>query len=459
MSSSAIQPLSLGGISQYASDFQSILNRAVSIASIPVQQLQNEQTTIQQQAQEISSLSSSVSGLSSALSSLATLGSSKGLVANSSDTTVVSAQATGAAANTSYTISNVTSVASAASESSLTSYPDATTTAVSTTGDLNLTVGSNTYAISLSSAQNNLSGLKDAINNLNAGVTAQILTTASGDYLSVSANNPGANTLQLVDDPSGAATQLLTNLNQGSNTVFQLNGINVSTPSTNINNIIPGVTFQILGTTSPNEKVTITLSSDRSQLSSALQTLVNSYNSVAQGVDGQSGAGAGSLSGNSIIWQLRSDLLQLSSYTGSSGSIRSLADLGITFDQTGQASFDSSQVSSLSDSQLTDALSFLGSATTGLGKLGNLFSAVSDPVSGAIAAQTKSYNTEYQRLSTQISRDTDRINTMQSLLKQQLSAADAHVATLQSQQNLLTSSIQSLQYSTYGQQILSSQGV
>ena len=455
---SPITPLTLNGISQYASDFQSILNRAVQVASIPVQRLQNTQSNIQAQSQAASNLSSAVAAVATDLGTLGNLGTSKALTANSTDSSIVSALVTGATSNASYAITNVTSVASAAAESSLSSYTDATTIPVSTTGSLALTVGGTTEPITLASGSNNLTGLRDAINNLNLGVTAQILTTAGGDYLSVSANNPGATTLTLVDDPTGAATQLLTNKNQGTDTVFQLNGVNIDTPQTTINNVVPGITFTINGTTTASQTVNVSLSSNTSQISSALQSLVSDYNTVAQQVTAQSGTG-GALEGDSVIWQLRNALLQLSSYNSPGGSIHSLADLGLTFDQTGQASFDASTLNGLSNSQISDAFSFLGSTTTGLGALASSFSQISDPVTGVIASEQSGWNTEYQRLTSNITDATARINTMQALLSKQLEAADANVAQLQSQQNLLTSSVQSLQYSTYGQQILSSQGL
>ncbi len=59
----------------------------------------------------------------------------------------------------------------------------------------------------------------------------------------------------------------------------------------------------------------------------------------------------------------------------------------------------------------------------------------------------------------QITDTTTQINDMQTLLSQQLEAADAQVDELQSQQSVVTSTIQALDYTTYGQQILSSQGV
>src|SRR5580698_2599134 len=456
-STGGITPLTLNGISQYASDFQSILDRSVQIASIPIQELENQQSLVENQITAASGLSAAVASVASDLTNLGSLGTSQALTANSSDSSVVTAQVTGATTATSYAITNVTSVASAASESSLNSYGDATTTPVSSTGSMQLTVGSTNYQITLASGSNNLTGLENAINNLDAGVTAQILTTSNGDYLSVSANNPGETTLQLVDDPTGANKQMLTDQNQGTNTNFDLNGVPISTGQTTINNVVPGLTFTINGTTSAGETATISLSSDTSQVSSALQSFVSDYNSLAQQLTSQSGTG-GALEGDSVIFQLRDAMLQLASYNTSGSDINSLASLGVTFDQTGTASFDPTALSSLSTSQTSEVFSFLGSATTRLGALANQFSAISAPSSGAIASEVSAWTTENQTLTTNISNATNQVNTMQTLLSQQLEAADAQVDELQSQQSLLTSAVQSLNYTTYGNQTQSSQG-
>jgi len=451
---SGVPPLTLNGISQYASDFQSVLNRSVAIASIPIQRMENHQSLIESQITAATGLSTAVSAVAADLANLGNLGTSQALTANTTDPGVVQAQVTGATANTSYAITNVTSIASAAAESSLISFPDVTTTAVSTTGAMQLTVGSNDYTISLSSDNNNLKGLVDAINNLNAGVTAQILTTSNGDYLAVSANTPGATTLKLADDPAGADTQFLTSLNQGSNTNFQLNGIPISTPQTTINNVVPGLTFTITGTTAPGETAVISLDSNIGQVSSALAQFVNDYNGLRQEINTDAGSGA-ALQGDSVIWQLKSAMLQLASYNNpSNGSINSLSSLGVTFDQTGTASFDPTAINSLSNSQIGGVFGLLGSATTGLGGLASPFNAISTPGSGAIASEITTWNIQNDALTTKISNAAAQVNTMQTLLSQQLEAADAQVAQLQSQQSLLTSTIQSLNYTTYGQQLV-----
>ncbi|SPE31129.1 hypothetical protein SBA3_1750004 [Candidatus Sulfopaludibacter sp. SbA3] len=457
MAASLIQPLTITGVSQYSSDLQSILTRAVQLASLPAQQLQNQQTDLGQEQTLASSLSSAVANIATDMGTLADLGSSKGLVASSTDSSLVSATATGATAPASYTISNITSVASAASESSLQSY--SSTQAVSANGSLQLNIGTQQIPISLGSGKNNLQGLSDAINASGAPVTATVLTTSSGDYLSVSADNPGATTLSLVDDPGGANTQLLTSSNQGADSVFQFDGVNVDTPSTSINNLVPGITFSINGTTTGSQTVGISLSSDSSKITSALQSLVTDFNALQTQVSAQTGSNGGLLTGNSIIGETRQAMLSLVSYYNPSGSIHSLSDLGISVDQNGQMSLDSTTLSSLSNSQINDAFTFLGSATTGLGALQSQFTQISDPLTGTIQAQQAQFTATNQRLTDQISTITDRVNVMQTNLASQLEAADAAIAGLESQEGVLTSSIQALQYSTYGQQILSSQGL
>ena len=114
---------------------------------------------------------------------------------------------TGATSAATYTISDITSVAKAASETSKIGYADSSATPISTTGVVKLVVGAKSYDITLTPGTNNLVGLRNAINNLGVGATASVITTGTGlnpNYLSISANSSGAAALQLFDDPDGA---------------------------------------------------------------------------------------------------------------------------------------------------------------------------------------------------------------------------------------------------------------
>lgn len=447
-----LTPLTFTGISSFSSDFQTILQRSLSIAEIPLQILQNKDSDILQQKTLLGSMNSVVADLGSSLTSLGEIATNQALAASSSDSSVVSVTNTGASAPTQYTINEITSLAKPATETSLQSYADSSSTPVSSTGTVELTVGSQSYQFTLS--QNNLLGLRDAINAQGAGVTATILTTGSGNYLSVSANSPGTTTLALKDDPEGANTDLLTTTidpvsgMQGSNAVFKLNGISISRSSNTVNDVIPGVTFNLLDTTS--SPVRVTLASDRTQLASALQDFATKYNAVVDAVNQQVGQSAGLLSGDYIVRQIQQDLRQVGSYTTTSGTVRSLADLGIEFDDTGKMSLNQDTFNNLSDTQISDAFSFLGSATTGLASLASNFTQLSDPIDGLIKLQQDGYDQTDQQLQKQISDLTDRINATQQSTSAKLQAADALLAELESQQSMVDASVQGLNYVAFG---------
>lgn len=453
--STSLTPLTFTGVSDFSDDFQTILTRAVSIANLPVKSLQNQQSDILQKKQLTTDLSTAVSDLASSIAALGTLGSSGGLTASSSDTSKVSVISSSVSSAATYHITQIDSVAKAAGEASLSGYATSDSTAVSSNsnGTVQLLVGNQKYTLSLGS-KNNLAGLRDAINALDVGVTATILTTGTGAtpyYLSVTANNTGATTLRLVDDPTGTAKDLLTSQNQGADASFLLNGARVQQHSNLINTVVPGLSFAILDTTDSNETITLSTVTDRNKISSALQDLVTQYNATAAKVNAQIGPNAGLLSGDSLIRDVQNNLRQLVQYHGS-GSIQSLADLGIELSNTGAMSFNSDTFHALPDSSIPAALSFFGSATTGVGALAKNFTQISDPATGLIKIQQDQYDVADKRISDQIDALTERINSMQTTLSAKLQAADSLLAQLKSQQSILTSSIDALNYTVYGKQ-------
>ncbi len=448
----SLTPLTFTGVSTFSNDLQTVLSRATAIAGLPIQALQNQQKDIVQQKLLVTNLNTAVAALAGSVSNLGNIGQQKALVASSSDSAKVTATNVSSSGPAVYTISNITSVARAAAETSA-GFAGATS-AVSSTGTVKLVAGSHEYTIDLTD-KNNLTGLRDAINNLGAGVTATVLTTGTGAtpyYLSVTANNPGATTLQLIDDPGGAAANLLSANNQGADTVFQLNGVDVRKNTTLINDVVPGVTFHILGTTSGAETVGVTVASSRSQLASALSDFVNAYNGVTDQVNAQVGKNAGLLSGDFLVREVQDKMRGLASYSGSSGSVKGLADLGIEFDSSGVAKFNQTTFNNLSDSQINDAFNFLGSSTTGFGGLVSGLTNISDSATGLGKIQLDNYDAANQRLSGQIATLTGRANEAQKNLAARLQAADALLAALQSQQSIVTAQINSLNYALYGKQ-------
>lgn len=455
MSTSPITPLTLTGVSQFSTDFQNILNRAVQIAQLPVQQLQNQDSNILQEKSLLGSLATATSSFLASLQSLGSVAASQALSATSSDPTVLTPVVTGTTTAGTYTINSVTSIASTASERSLQGYADSASTPVSSTGILKLTAGSQDYSLDVT-GKNTLIGLRDAINASGAPVTASILTTGNGNYLSVSANASGQTTLQLIDDPitishpNGANTELLTQTNQGANAEFHLNGIDVIQPGNTVNAVIPGVTFQLLK--GSNSAVTITLQSNPSQLSSALQDFVTQYNALSGQLQAQVGPSAGLLSGDLVVSQLQNTLRQLTTFTDTTaGSVNNIGQLGISFnDTTGQLTFDQNAFDALSSTQVSDGFKFLNSLASGAGNFTAQLQSYTDPISGLFVTEQQGLTATDQHIQTQVATLTDRINVLQTNLQLQLAQADALEASLQSQQKTVAASLLGLNFVLYG---------
>ncbi len=332
-------------------------------------------------------------------------------------------------------------------------FADPATTAVSLTGHMRLTIASQTFDVTLTA--NSLNGVRDAINGLGAGVTASVVTDGNGSHVSVVNNTVGGvSAFGLVDDPDGARQDTLQNVQLGSDAQFKLNGISVQRSSNVVGDIIPGLTFTLLGKTgdgSVDQPVTLALSKDKNPLSAAVSSFVTAYNAMSDKVQAQVGKTAGLLTGDPVVRNIQDNLRALGGYS-SDGVVKSLSDMGLTFDQSGKLSFDSSKFSSLSDAQLDGALKFFGAPATGFGGLAKKFDSLTDPITGVIRLEQNGFDASDRNLQSKITTLEDRIGTYQTDTLARLQAADSVIAQLESQKAILDASIQAINLSTYGKQ-------
>ena len=446
---SSISPLRFTGVSSFSADLQAIIERASKIAALPIQQLQNQQSALISKKQSLTALNSNLQNLTSAVAKLGELGHSRSLAVSSSNANRVTVINNGVTSANSYQITEITSVAKAASETTLTGLGTADTTAVDTDNALELVVGSQTYALDLSGGKNNLNGLRDAINSSGAGVTATVLNTGSSHYLSVTSNATGARALQVRTTAGDALSNILGATNQGANAIFKLNGLDVSQSDNVVAGAIPGLTFTIVEKTAVGETVTLTASSSRNALSAGITDFVQAYNATREKINLQIGQNAGLLSGDPIVGEVSRLLRQVNGYQGS-GGVKSLSELGIDIDKTGVMSFNSTKFYSLGSGAIESAFDFLGSQTTGFGGLSRKIDQLSNPVTGFIRTQQLSYDATDLRLGKQVATLAERITRSQEVLQLKLQQADSLLAGLQSQQNALEASIKSVNYSLYG---------
>jgi flagellar hook-associated protein 2 len=420
------------GSSTFASDLQASVNRALEIASLPMEELQNDQSTISGQVSELNTLGGLFNSLQTSLDAIGGTGGSS-VQAVVSDQSVLSASVTGSPLPGTYTVQvlNAGSSSSAISNSA-TPVTDPATEDISSSSSFTLTVGTSTYTVTAS----DLNDLAAAINSSGAPVQAVVVnlgSPSSPNYqLSLQATGLGNVALQLSD-----GTNLLTSLNTGTDASYTVDGqppTGISTDSSTVT-IAPGLSVDLaaVGTS------TVTVSSSLSSVSSELSSFVTAYNAAFAELEKNFGQNGGALVGDSTVLDMQQALNQMINYSGAGGSITSLAQLGVEFTQQGTLTFDSSAIAGLSSSQINDALTFLGGTTTGgfLEYANNTLNGITDPVAGSVATETQTLQSESQNNQTQITNDQAQLALMQTSLQTQMAQANALIATLQTRTTFL----------------------
>jgi len=423
------------GSSTFASSFQQVLTKAVSLAALPIQEIQVTVNSLTNQQSALSSLQSSFQSLDSALQAVGAAASGS-YSATSSDPTAVSATATASALPGTYSIQvdSPGAYSTAMSGSGSPVVTDPTTQSISSAKSFTLTVNGTTTTIT--NAGGSLEGLANAINNSSAGAQATIVNLGSNSspnyQLVVTSTSLNDDAVEL-SDSSG---DLLGTPTLGAAASYQVNGSSTKLYSDSPQvTLSPGLTVTMLGASSKFD--TVTVSADDSTLETALSNFANAYNSTFSAVQQQTGQTGGALAGQNIVYTMQNALESLVQYSSGSGSVGSLNDLGLSVDKTGFMSFDASTFSGQNAAAIQQFLD--SSATSGFMQTAtNALSNVDDSTTGDIQSESTTLQSEITTDNTQISDKTSQLTIMETNLEQELTQADAAIATLQEQKTYYT---------------------
>jgi flagellar hook-associated protein 2 len=422
--------------SQYSADLQQVLSRSIAIASLPLTQLNNTLTDLQNRSTELNTLNGKFSAVQTAIQSLSTAVSST--TAQVSNSSVLTAQSDATAVPGSYTI-DVVKAGSPSSALSLGTLPAVTnpaTQSISSSSSFTLTVGGTPVTITPSG--NSLSALADAINSSGANVSATIVNLGSPSapnyQLSLQSTQLGDITLQLND----GTNDLMGTLSAGIEAQYQVNGqpaTPISSDSSTVT-IAPGVTADLLSAGDS----TVTVSESSTDQANALSSFATAYNAAVDELNLNRGQGGGALTGDALIYTLSQSLRDISGFTGGSGSVQNLTDLGLTFDQNGHLNFDQTVFNSAAASDPGDLGAFLGSPTTGgfLQEATNTLTSLGDPTDGILETAISDSQTSIDNQNQKISDEQDRITALTTSLTTQIDNADALIASLEQQQTYFT---------------------
>lgn len=434
------------GGSQFSNDFQQVIQRAVSFASLPMQQMQNDVAALQSQSTELNTLKSNFSALQSAVSALDTslgLGSFASAV---STPTVASVTLSGAPTVGSYSLDVVStgSYATATSNAGLITVAEPAKTSISDATVYTLTVG--TKSTTIAPSDKSLSSLVTAINRSAAGVQATIVnvgSTASPDYrLSLQNSKLGQSAVQLTAYNGSAPGQtLLTKQSDGDEATYRINGIPkppaepLSSDSSTIA-VAPGVSITLLDEGS----TTISIARSPSVISNALTSFATAYNGVVSEINKNRGTGKGPLQGQYVVQGLSRALHRIATYSTGADGVSSLTAMGLQFDSNGLLSLDGKTFHSVSSGQLGALQDFLGSVQGGgfLRFANDSLNELIDSTKGVIHSSLDSISSQISRENNAISAQQDRIANLQLRLNKQMAAADSAIAAMEQQYSFLS---------------------
>jgi flagellar hook-associated protein 2 len=238
---------------------------------------------------------------------------------------------------------------------------------------------------------------------------------------------------------------LLTTLATGSNVTYQVNGqpdTPISSSSRNVT-ISTGLSVQLnkVGTTQ------VTVAQSANGIASALSQFADTYNSVVAELAQNRGQAGGALSGQSMIYQLQDTLRSLAGFSSGTASVTSLADLGLSFDVSGNLTFDPSTFSQTASSSGGDLLKFIGDSQSGgfLQAANNLVTSITDPTTGLLTQASQIAASQISALTTKINDDQAQISQLQATLTAQMASADAAISSLQTQLTELTTLFATIQ--------------
>lgn len=330
------------------------------------------------------------------------------------------------------------------------------------TGSLRISVGTASFSVELSEGGNTLAQVRDAINAAadNTGVRATLIRDAAGTYLVLSGSATGAANAVTVSSDSAdpGLQQLVTDLNAhdaardsiAQDAIAFVSGYEVRGATNAISGAIDGVTLNLKKVTAPGETVSLAITRDDPAIQKKVESFVAGFNGLAQQITalGRYDAvtkTAGPLLGDSLLRGVDTGLRRILTdvVPGNSGSIRTLAGLGIAMTATGTLQLDAAKLRAALESD-PDAVARVFSSESGIAVRTSQYLEARLSASGEFAARDERIGTERRRLEQDKTALEARMLVIQQRYMKQFTAMDSMLAQMQSTSSYLTQQLDNL---------------
>ena len=272
--------IQFGGLST-GLDTTRMISQLVRLERQPIGRLQSRRRAINTEITNIGMLSSEMSELTDMLDEITEEGGVMSYSATSSKEEAVTAAATGQAQPGTFEL-QVDQLARAARVRSQAFGSDLD---VFGEGTLRVEVFEEDAVEITVEAGDTLRDVRDRINAATSLVSASIMDTGSGAYLSIASNKQGhtiggaaADALVLDHQPSAGAARTFQTVKEASNARFELDGLAIEQHSNTVDSVLEGVSLQLEQTTTG--PVELNVSPDSEGMIERVEAFVEQYNAV-----------------------------------------------------------------------------------------------------------------------------------------------------------------------------------
>ncbi len=378
-------------------DVATIVSKLMAVEQQPLTALNTKETGIQAKISAYGTINSSLSSLQSAMSALTVPSNFNAVKASIGDTTVIAGTASSSAQPGNFSI-EVTALAQA---QKLTSTGFAATTDTVGSGSITFQFGTYTagaftsnaikpaQTVTIAAGSSSLSGVRDAINSANIGVTASIVNDGSTNRLVLTSTDTGsANALKitvsdddaanidaaglsrLAYDASTGGTANMTQSVAARNSQMVVDGMTISKPTNTVSDAVPSVTLNLLKT-NVGTPTTLIVTKDQSAASTAVANFVKSWNSTssalrALGAYNTTTKTGAVLQGDSTLLSIQSRLRNLINKPLSPpvAGLSTLNDIGVSFQTDGTLTVNQTKLNAV----LTDGSKDISTLFATVGK-------------------------------------------------------------------------------------------
>lgn len=466
-------------------DINTMVTQLVAVERQPILQLQSAATRLNTQISSLGKMQSLLSAVQDAANALTSNTLWTATTASSADESVVLPVGGSTATPGNYAVT-VQSLAAPQTLVSSTVFGAATDLVGG--GTLTLEIGSwdagltaftpksggTPVAITVTAADT-LQTLRDKINGQGAGVTATIVTDASGSRLSLRSSTSGvengfrltatdddgnhtdgAGLSRLAFDPPGGATSML-HAQAGSNAAATINGVPVTTTTNDLANVVEGMTLRLRKNTAT--PVDVSVASDTEAVRKAVQTFADAYNALARYIGEQTKYDAttkvgGPLQGDSTVTSLLGRLRGvLNNPSGASASFARMSDIGLQLQRDGTLSVNSARLESAlaNPTELRKALANsdpLVASNNGFARQYAALATQALATDGLLTTRTEGLRKLVTKNSEQQERMEERVGRYRERLVAQFTAMDTNLARLNALQSYVTQQLAVLQNSS-----------